>query len=69
MWWQTVGRFCILARETFPNSITLTLIIKYAKGAVVTILTVLGLFTKLLFEGSSETGISEHLYNHGFAKP
>ena len=39
---QTVKRFYILLRETFCNSIALTLINKYGKGAVVQIWTVFG---------------------------
>ena len=39
---ETVRRFCILLKETFSNSIALTLINKYAKSAVVQISTVFG---------------------------
>ena len=37
---QTVLRFCISLKETFANTITITVINKYAKGAAVQIATV-----------------------------
>ena len=40
MSYQTVFRFCISLKETFPNAITFTVINKYDKGAVVQIGTV-----------------------------
>ena len=46
-----------------------TLINKYAKGAVVHTWKCLGPFTKLLFEGSSETGLFRHLSNHSSRSP
>ena len=46
---QTVRRFCILLRDTFSNSITFTVINKYAEGAVAQISTVFGLVYHVAF--------------------
>ena len=62
---QTVLRFCIALKETFSNSIRLTMINKCGKGAVVQIANVFApVFNMLLVEGSSETGVFRHLSNH-----
>ena len=66
---QTVLKFCMLLRETFSNSITLTVINKHGREAVVEIATVFDPFNMLPVERLSETGHSRHLSKHVFRSP
>ena len=64
---QTVLKFYISLRDTFHNSVFLTVISKYDKGAVMQISTMLQTVYYVFVKGSSETGVFKHLSKHVFA--
>ena len=65
---QTVLRFRIALRWTFPYTIMFTGMNKYGKGSSVPILTVFGPFCHFFVEETSKTIFYRHLSNHLFPR-